>query len=573
MAAAMIRCVMERPALRWAGLALLAALCALLLVAQAAGQSAAQSGQLAVSVDRSSVPAEGGSVRVTVRIASGAATESPMVTLTTDLGSFGADSGPSRVVLRPMGGADDELPSASVRLVGDGQPGLAVITARAGSMVDAVTVAFIGPPAEIAILRPAGERPLDASRAHLVQVEVRDRLGRPVPSAPLRLEASAETEPTLRSAAGERARLLALRTTDNGRATATLRAAPGEARLRAVSVDAEAELPLVFHGEPARLRLWALNSVLERGSDTAVAIVLARIVDEGGRAVPGREISLSVYSESGESDIRLAVEGERGELITDAGGSVLARAHAKAAQTGSYWLRAELQAEPGAELADELADGLADVVELKVVGPPETIYVTATRIDMLERAAGEVVEYLLRAEVVDPAGRAVAPGYAVRWRVVLDGGESALSSETSTLYDGVATARLRLENPTGEPSLQALLVENPQVNTEGRLMDLAADGLALRPGLNVVTWTGGETTVDAAIAPIAHLRTTVWREHPEGAGWLSYTTGGDAAEDESEDAPQEASQNASANEPFAIDDGVRLHIRVEAAARLPGVTR
>lgn len=569
MAAAMIRCAMSQLMLRWAGLALLAALCALLLVAQAAGQSAAQSGQLTVSVDRSSVPAEGGSVRVTVRIASGAAAESPMVTLTTDLGSFGADSGPSRVVLRPIGGADDELPSASVRLVGDGQPGLAVITARTGSMVDAVTVAFIGPPAEIAILRPARERPLDASRAHLVQVEVRDRLGRPVPGAPLRLEASAETEPTLRSAAGERARLLALRTTDNGRATATLRAAPGEARLRAVSVDAEAELPLIFHGEPARLRLWALNSVLERGSDATIAIVLARIVDEGGRAVPGREISLSVYSESGESDIRLAVEGERGELITDAGGSVLARAHAKAAQTGSYWLRAELQAEPGVEPSVELAD----VVELKVVGPPETIYVTATRIDMLERAAGEVEEYLLRAEVVDPAGRAVAPGYAVRWRVVLDGGESALSSETSTLYDGVATARLRLENPSGEPSLQALLVENPQVNTEGRLTDLAADGLALRPGLNVVTWAGGETTVDEAIAPIAHLRTTVWREHPEGTGWLSYTTGGDAAEDESEDAPQEASQDASANEPFAIDEGVRLHIRVEAAARLPGVTR
>lgn len=565
MAAAMIRCAMERPALRWAALALLAALCALLLLAQADAQSPAQSGQLTVSVDRSSVPAEGGSVRVTVRIASSAAAESPMVTLTTDLGSFGADSGPSRVVLRPMGGADGETPSASVRLVGDGQPGLAVITARTGSMVDAVTVAFIGPPAEIVILRPARERPLDASRAHLVQVEVRDRLGRPVPSAPLRLEASAETEPTLRSAAGERARLLALRTTDNGRATATLRAAPGETRLRAVSVDAEAELPLVFHGEPARLRLWALNSVLERGSDTAVAIVLARIVDEGGRAVPEREIALSVYSESGESDIRLTVESERGGLITDAGGSVLARAHAKAAQTGSYWLRAELQAEPGEELAD--------VVELKVVGPPETIYVTATRLDMLERAQGEVAEYLLRAEVVDPAGRAVAPGYAVRWRVVLDGGESALSSETSTLYDGVATAQLRLENPSGEPSLQALLVENPQVNTEGRLTDLAADGLALRPGLNVVTWAGGETTVDEAIAPIAHLRTTVWREHPEGTGWLSYATGGDAAEDESEDAPQEASQSASANEPFAIDDGVRLHIRVEAAARLPGVTR
>ena len=579
------------PVLRCAVVAVLAALCALLpAVAGAQGasgapggglwaQAAAQSGQLTVSVDRSSVPAEGGSVRVTVRIAqsavlgaalgAGAAAEAPMVTLTTDLGSFGADSGPSRVVLRPMSGADGGAPSASVRLVGDGQPGLAVITARAGSAVDAVTVAFIGAPAEIVILRPARGRPLDASRAHVVQLEVRDRLGQPVPGAPLRLEATADAAPTLRSALGERGPLLALRTLDNGRATATLSAAPGETRLRAVSVEAEVELALVFHGAPARLRLWALNSVLERGSETAVAIVLARIVDDGGRAVPERRISFNVHGESGESDILLTVEGERGEPITDAGGSVLTRARAQAAQTGSHWLRAEA------------GGGLSDVVELTVVGKPETIYVTATQIDMLERAGGEFDEYLLRAEVVDPAGRAVAPGYAVRWRVLLDGGESALSSETSAVRDGVATVRLRLENAVGEPVLQALLIEAPQVNTEGRLTDLAAPGLALRPGLNVVTWMGGETTVDAAIAPIAHLRTTVWREHPEGAGWLSYTTGGAASEDASEEAPQDDPQAASQaashaaflSEPFAIDDGVRLHIRVEAAARLPGVAR
>ena len=520
----------------------LAALCAaLLLAALYWTPAAAQSGQLTVSVDRSSVPAEGGSVTVTVRMSADAAADENEVTLTTDLGSFGADSGPSRVVVRPEPDESGEAAEASVQLVGDGQPGLAVITARIGSLVDAVTAAFIGAPAEVIILRPGPDRPLDAARSHVVQLEVRDRLGQPVPGAPLRLEASGGGEPTLRSAEGASGALLALRTSDRGRATATLRASPGDAQLRAVSVEAEAELSLTLHGEPAQLLLRAVNSVLERGSETAFAIVLAQLIDEGGRAVPGRELSFTAQEES---RIQLAVEGDPERPITDAGGSVLARAHAQAAQSGSYWLRAEV-------------GELANVVELTVVGKPETIYLTATPVDALEELTAAVQEYVLRAEVVDSAGRLAAPGYTLRWRVVLSGGESALAPERSQVLGGIAASRLRIENAEGPPRLQALLVELPEVETEGRLADLAATGLALRVGLNVVTWVGGETTIDQAIAPIAHLETTVWREQPEDKGWLVYTT----------------RANAPAGEPFAVEDGVRLHIRVEAAARLPGAAR
>ena len=527
--------------------ALCAALCAALLLAALywTTPAAAQSGQLTVSVDRSSVPAEGGSVTVTVRISADAIVDENEVTLTTDLGSFGADSGPSRVVVRPAAiegdGEDAGTAEASVRLVGDGQPGLAVITARLGSLVDATTAAFIGAPAEVVILRPGPDRPLDAARAHLVQVEVRDQLGQPVPGAPLRLEASGGSEPMLRSAEGVGAALLALRTSERGRATATLRASPGDARLLAVSVEAEADLDLTLHGEPAQLLLRAVNSVLERGSETAFAIVLAQLIDEGGRAVPGREVSFAAEEES---RIQLAVEGDPERPLTDAGGSVLARAHAQAAQSGSYWLRAD-------------AGELMNLVELTVVGKPETIYLTATPIDALEESTASVREYVLRAEVVDSAGRLAAPGYTVRWRVLLSGGESALEPERSLVLGGVAATRLRIENAEDPPRIQALLIERPEVETEGRLADLAAEGLALRTGLNVVTWIGEETTIDQAIAPIAHLETTVWREQPEDKGWLVYTTRADAP----------------AAEPFAVEDGVRLHIRVAAAARLPGAAR
>ena len=498
---------------------------------------------LRIAVDRSEVLAEGGSAQVTVRLDAGAGDASTTVTLSTDFGAFGADSGPSQVVVRLARVEGGDEWEGGVTLVGDGRPGLAVVTARVGVLVDAATVRFIGAPAEIMILRPAADRPLDASRSHVVQLEVRDRLGQLVPGAPLRLEAS---RGTLRSAAGESGGLIALRTSERGRVSATLSAAAGDLLLRAVSVEARAELELIFHGEPVSLRLWALNPVLERGSETetAKAVVLARLVDEGGRAVPGRRVSLAV--EDG-SEIRLIVDGDPSALVTDGGGGVLAQATASAAQSGDYWLKAETEA----------GGGLGDVVELTVVGAPETIYLTATPIDVMEESNGDVREYILRAEVVDPAGRQVAPGYTLRWRVALRGGESTLSAESSPVQRGVATSRLRIEDPVGEPRLQVWLIEAPKVESEGALEDLAASGLALRPGINAVTWVGATKSVDAAVAPIGHLEVTVWRKDPERAGWQVYTT----------------QENAPERELFDVERGDRLHIRVESAARLPGAAR
>ncbi len=529
----------------------LAAFCAALLVL-ALSAATAQGEQLRIAVDNDTVLADGGSARVTIRLAADAAGADTTITITSDLGAFGAASGPSRVIVRPSPSGGGDL-VAAVTLVGDGRPGLAVVTARAGLMVDAVTVAFIGAPAEIAILRPTPERPLDASRSHVVQIEVRDRLGQPVPGAPLRLEAtSADGDPVLRAADGASGSLLALRSSERGRVSATVSAAaPGAATLRAVSVDAAAELALAFHGEPVSLRLWALTPVMERGSETAAAIVLARLLDAGGRAVPGQRVSFAAQDDSG---IRLSADSELDELITDAAGGVLVQATTDAARSGDYWLRADAE-----------GSGLSDIIELTVVGAPETMYVTAALVDMLEssdRSGTEAREYILRAEVVDATGRLSASGYTVRWRVVLEAGEAELTPENSIVRRGVATSRLRIERAAGAaggaPLLQAWLIENPQeVGASGLLADLAGSGLALAKGMNVVTWVGADKSIADAIAPIGHLNVTVWRQHPEGTGWQVYTT--------QRDAPVE--------EAFQVANGDRLHIRMDAAARLPGATR
>ena len=522
----------------------LLALCAVLL-AFGLTAAAAQGEQLSVSVDDDSVLAAGGSVRVTIQLAAASGEQTP-VTVTTDLGAFGADSGPARVLVRPIPSSDGENLSASVTLVGDGRAGTAVITARAGQLVDTATVVFIGAPAQIALLRPPPDRPLDASRSHLLQLEIRDRLGRPVPGASLSITTDAAST-LLRSASGERGASLALSASDAGRASVTLSAEPGEIALRAVSGDAELELPLILHGAPVSLRLWALNPTLERGSEVRSAVVVARLLDAGGRAVPGQRISFNVQDDSG---IRLTADGDSGSLITDAAGGVLVRATASAAQSGEYWLQADTDA----------GGGLSDIVELIVVGAPETLYVTAEQVDdlTLDGEEGEQREYILRAEVVDPTGRLAASGYTVRWRVVLEGGEAMLTPETVTVQRGVAISRLRIENPVGEPILQGWLVEAPQeVASEGVLADLAASGLALRRGMNVVTWVGAAKPVDAAIAPISHLAVTVWRQRPEGGGWDIYTT----------------HRMAPRSDPFELTPGDRLHIRLDSAARLPGVTR
>ena len=526
----------------------LLALCAALLIL-VASPGAAQSEQLRISVSDTRTLADGGSVQVTIRLAVDAAGADATITLTSDLGAFGAESGPSRVIVRPLPAADGDDLVANVTLVGDGRPGLAVVTARVGLMVDAVTVAFIGAPAEIAILRPAPDHPLDASRSHVVQIEVRDRLGQPVPGAPLRLEAASEDDdPILRAADGERGSLLALRTSERGRVNAAISAEPGAATLRTVSVDAEAELALTFHGEPVSLRLWALTPVMERGSETAAAIVVARLLDAGGRAVPGQRVAFAAEDDSG---IRLTADGELDELITDSAGGVLVQATTDSALSGEYWLR-----------ADASESGLSDVIELTVVGAPETIYVTATEADSLEGAEDEVQEYVLRAEVVDATGRLSASGYTVRWRVVLEDAVVELTPENSIVRGGVATSRLRIEYGDGAdaeaPVLQAWLIENPQeVASSGLLADLASSGLALARGMNVVTWIGADKPIADAIAPIGHLEVTVWRQHPEGAGWQVYTT----------------RRDVPGSEGFEVANGDRLHIRVDAAARLPGATR
>lgn len=517
-------------------LALALAVCAL-----AAPTAGAQTDAMRISVDDAYISADGGRATITVHLPQAAA--SSEVTLTTDLGAFGADSGPGRVVVQPDAANDREV---SVVLVGDRRAGVAVVTARAGSMVAAATVTFVGPPAQIVFLRSLGEKPLDASRAHVVQLEVRDAAGRAVPGAPLLLEVlSSAGSSTLRSTTGESASILAQRTAANGRAVATLRAAPGALELRARSERVAASLPLTMHGVPASLHLRLLGDVLERGSRSSQVVLLARMLDAGGHAVPGQRVSLTAEPGSG---IEFGDSAAANDLVTDAAGEVAVRATAPSARTGSYWVRAEASGNAR----------LGDATEITVVGAPAAIYLTATRANSPEsaRAGADEQEYVLSAEVVDPTGRAVAEGYSIRWRVALQSGEVRLSPEDSSVFQGGSTARLWLRNADPEVAVQAWLIENPQINAKGAIKDLAASGLALRPGLNVVTWIGAVKAVDAAVASIAHLSVTVWRARSGGAGWQAYTTAG-----------------APNGEIYDLSPGDRLHIRLDSAARLPGVER
>ena len=507
--------------------------------------AAAQVDQLEISASRSSASADGGRVQITVRLPAVRGGASPSVTLTTDLGAFGADSGPARVVVNPRASADGAGLHASVALVGDGRAGIAAVTARSGTMVAAVTVTFIGPPAAITILRPVSAGPLSAARSHVVQVDVRDSLGRLVPGAPVRLEAvgaEGATAPTLRGPAGGEGSLIALRASVNGRASASLTAPAGSLLLRAVSGDAVASSQLTFHGEAASLSTWALNPVLERGAEGGSAIVLVRLHDADGRAVP-RE-TISVRTEAG-SGVTLTADGDPASLVTDAGGQVVVRVRASSAPSGDYWIQAQ-----------HLASGLSDIAHVTVVGAPSTIYIAATRIPALEEAQANAQEYVLRAEVVDPTGRGVAAGYTVRWRVAVEEGTVELGDPSSPVLRGVATTRLRIEDAGPAPVLHASLIEAPQVQTQGLLADVAAAGLPLRPGLQPITWVGAPKSVANAIASIAHLDVTVWRARSDGGGWDSFTT---VAEGLSDD--------------FELMTGDRLHIRVAAAARLPGAAR
>ena len=348
------------------------------------GFASAQVDQLEITASRSSASADGGRVEITVRLPAARGDTTASVTLTTDLGAFGADSGPARVVVSPS--ASGAGLQASVVLVGDGRAGIAAVTARSGTMVAAVTVTFIGAPAEITILRPVSAGPLSAARSHVVQVDVRDSVGRLVAGAPVRLEAlgaEGATAPTLRGPSGAEGSLIALRASDNGRASASLTAPAGSLLLRAVSGDAVASSQLTFHGEVASLNTWALNPVLERGAEGGSAIVLARLHDADGRAVPRETISLSTASGSG---VTLTADGDPASLVTDAGGQVVVRVSASSAQSGDYWIQAQHQ-----------ASGLSDIAYVTVVGAPSAIYITATRIPALEEAQANVQEYVLRA--------------------------------------------------------------------------------------------------------------------------------------------------------------------------------
>ena len=507
------------------------------------GFASAQVDQLEITASRSSASADGGRVEITVSLPAARGDTTASVTLTTDLGAFGADSGPARVVVSASGvGAGLQ---ASVVLVGDGRAGIAAVTARSGTMVAAVTVTFIGAPAEITILRPVSAGPLSAARSHVVQVDVRDSVGRLVPGAPVRLEAlgaEGATAPTLRGPSGAEGSLIALRASGNGRASASLTAPAGSLLLRAVSGDAVASSQLTFHGEVASLSTWALNPVLERGAEGSSAIVLARLHDADGRAVPRETISLSTASGSG---VTLTADGDPASLVTDAGGQVVVRVSASSAQSGDYWIQAQHQ-----------ASGLSDIAYVTVVGAPSAIYITATRIPALEEAQANVQEYVLRAEVVDPTGRGVAVGYTVRWRIAVEGGTVELDDESSSVLRGVATTLLRIEDAGPAPVLHASLIEASQVQTQGLLADVAAAGLPLRPGLNSITWVGAPKSVANAIAPIAHLDVTVWRARSDDTGWDTFTT---VAEGLSDD--------------FELITGDRLHVRVSAAARLPGAAR
>ncbi len=506
------------PALLFAA-SILVSLAFALAVWTSAGAASAQR-QLTVTASPTAVAARGGEATITVRIPTAAAGNERQIALSTDMGAFTAASGPTEIDANLTTVAAGLLGTA-VQLVGDGRAGTAVVTAVVGSLVETVTVRFVGETATLRLERPTDGAKLDASLQHAVILTAADRTGVAAPSTEINLELlSAPEGATLRRSLSARSAtdVLVIRTNQDGQATAVLASPAGTVRLRARSGSAELDLQFQFYGEPRALQLVPINGeAIEVDSVSEPGSIHVRLLDARGIGVPNQRITFVAQRGLG-----VAWGGDGESPVTDDSGTARVHLDSRGAELGMSTLSAGW-AGGGRSLRDAL--------EISVTGPPVAMYLRAEvgALSVEEYDGSGSTRYRLTAEVVDKLGQPVTGAYQVRWRPAITEARAQARPEVSVTEDGVATTIFELHHINARPQpettqAQAWLIAKAQVNSTGRIADLLGDGLPLRTSWNRLTWIGPETRVSEAVAEIIHaVGFGAWRQ-TESYDWEAWFT-------------------------------------------------
>ncbi len=530
-------------------LALLLALFA--TIGQDVGQASSQR-VLSVTAFPTATPARGGEARITVRIPAEAAGDETRVTLSTELGAFSTASGPPEIRANLFDVGNDTL-GATVMLVGDGRSGAAVVRAQVGSLVDTVTVRFVGDTADLRLERPGTNARLEAARQHRIVVVATDDTETAAPSTRVRFELlAAPAGATVRGAGESSTSAVSAMTDQSGRASVTLESAPGDVRLRASSGGASIEMEFQLYGEPRTLRLVPLTDpLIEAGSVADAGSVQALLLDERGQGVPNERISFS--SEGG---LAVAWDGDGESQVTDDSGAARVHLDARSARLGAQTMSGTWSA---------AGRSLTHTLDVVVTGSPVALYLRAEpSLAELDVALIEVfassTRYKVTAEIVDRLGQPVAGEYRVRWRPVTSGVGAQVYPEVSVSEGGLATAIFDVQHVDGRPQTesieaQAFLTAKAQVNDHGVIADLLGDGLPLRASWNSLIWRGGTTTVSQAIAPIRHVVTAAWQRTETGRWQAWFTADVPGAQD------------------FVLEPGDSFNLVLRSAASLEQVER
>ena len=536
----------------------LAALFAVLLLTTLATVAWPDSGQassqrvLSVTAYPTAVPARGGESRITVRIPADAAGDYTRVTLSTELGAFEAASGPPQIDARLFDVGNDTL-GASVILVGDGRTGATVVRAQVGSLVDTVTIRFVGETTSLRLDQPGERARLDASLQHVIRLVATDVTGIGAPSARITLEfVDAPAGALLRSGARSSMSSLSLVTNNSGQATVLLSSDPGDVRITATSGIATLMMEFQLYGEPHRLRFVPIaGSAIEEGQVSNAGSIQALLQDERGQGVPNQRIAFRA-----EGGLVVAWDGDGESQVTDDSGTARVHLDSRSARLGPARLTA-VWAGDGRSLTDDLM--------IQVTGPPVALYmraeVTRAVVDevLIEEFASST-RYRLYAELVDRLGQPVAGAYQIRWWPVVFRAGAQVYPQVSVTKNGIATAIFDLQHVDGRPlpeatEARAWLIAKAQVNNSGIIANLLGDGEPLRSSWNDLTWQGPETTVSEAVADIREVVSAAWRRTETGA-WQAWF---------SADVPGAVD--------FTLKPGDSFHLVLRSAALLENVKR
>ncbi|MCY4617278.1 MAG: Ig-like domain-containing protein [Chloroflexi bacterium] len=537
---------------RWAALSAVLLLSTLAMLAWATAIDASSQRVLSVTAYPRAVSAQGGESTITVRLPAAAAENATRVTLSTELGAFTAASGPARIQSTLFDVGNDTL-GANVKLVADGRSGATVVTAQVGSLLDTVTVRFVGETSSLRLAQPAANARLDASAQHRIRLIAVDETGIASPGSQVSLQIlAAPSGAQLRSGITSSTSELTVRTSQTGEATALLSSEPGVVRIRATSGSASLTMEFELYGEPKALRLVPISGAsMEFGKVGAPGSIQALLVDERGQGVPNQRITFAAGG-----GLVVSWEGDGESQTTDDSGAARVHLDSRSARLGSASLSAAWAGD-GRSLSDEQT--------IKVTGTPVALYLSAqlSLADVEEVLIEEYVSstrYRLQAEVVDRLGQPVAGGYRVLWRPLVVNAEAQVYPQISVTQGGVATAIFDLEHIDGVAQTdstwaQALLMAKAHVNNNGLIADLLGDGLPLQASWNDLVWRSQETTVSEAVSDIQHVVSAAWR-WSSATGWQAWFSG-----------------NVPGAVDFVLMPGDTFHLVLNSAALLQNVER